>query len=394
MYWVFWGAVALTLYTYGGYLLLLVLLDAFRTLRSNAQYLGGNAERRLPSSRTLPTVSVLIAAHNEEACLREKLENTLAFDYPPNRLQILVGSDGSTDGTDAIVRQFANRGVVLSAAPRAGKSSVLNRLAKLATGQVWLFSDANTMIAPDALRLLVRSLADDSVGGACGRLRLITPAGAPVSEGVYWRLENLLKFYESRLGTIIGANGALYALKRTEWRPLPASTIVDDFLATMRVVLHGRRFVYDPAAVATEETASDLAGEFRRRVRISAGNFQVLGELRPLLARVSFAGFAFWSHKVLRWLVPFFGVAALVSNVALLRHGSIYLVALLLQALLLIAAICPTSGLPAPVVRVATLARYFVEMNAAIVVGLARHLTRSQTATWRRTDRTPVRRAA
>jgi cellulose synthase/poly-beta-1,6-N-acetylglucosamine synthase-like glycosyltransferase len=342
----------------------------------------------------MPVVSILIAAHNEADCIREKLENTLAFDYPLERLQILVGSDGSTDGTNEIAREYASRGVVLSAAGREGKASVLNRLAQLATGQLWLFSDANTMIAPDALRRLVRHFGDDSVGGVCGRLRLTTPAGAPVSEGVYWRYENLLKFYESRLGTIIGANGALYMLRRSEWHPLPSSTIVDDFVASMRVVLSGRRFVYDPAAVATEETATDLSGEFQRRVRISAGNFQALRELRPLLVKPTFSAFAFWSHKMLRWLAPFFMLLGLFANATLLRHGALYVLTLAAQVLLLMAALAPSDDLPAPLARPMATARYFVEMNAAIVVGLGRHLTRSQAATWRRTERTPVRRAA
>jgi cellulose synthase/poly-beta-1,6-N-acetylglucosamine synthase-like glycosyltransferase len=390
---VFWSAIFLVLYTYGGYLLLLVLADAFNTLRTTARYLSGTERRRNKRPPELPTVSVLIAAHNEAACIKEKIENTLAFDFPPDKLEILVGSDGSTDGTDEIVRQFAARGVKLSSAPRAGKASVLNRLAELATGHCWLFTDANTHIEPDALKRLVGRASSPNVGAVCGRLELVAPSGAPQSEGLYWRYENLLKFFESRYGALMGANGGLYLLRRSEWAPLPADTIVDDFLVTMRVVSRGRQVVYEPSAIAREETAVDLSGEFKRRVRIAAGNFQSLRELWPLLARTTFAGFAFWSHKVLRWTAPFLLAAAFVSS-ALLSGQLLYAIAFLGQAafygLALFAHLGFASG-----IRGASTARYFVEMNVALALGLYRYLTGRQRATWQRTIRTsPEKRAA
>lgn len=390
---VFWGALAVVAYAYGGYLLALVALDAAEALRSNARYLAGSLDRRRrPQAVGWPKVSVLIAAHDEESCLRQKLENTLALDYPADRLELFVGSDGSTDATDAIARTFADRGVRLSAAPRGGKVAVLNRLARAATGTLWLFTDANTMLAPDALRRLVERAEDPAVGAVCGRLRLVTPAGGDGGEGLYWRYENLLKLYESRRGALMGANGGLYLLRASAFRPLPPDTIVDDFLVTMRVLLDGRRLVYAPEAVATEETAADGAGEWRRRVRISAGNFQALRELWPLLGRLDFVAFALWSHKLLRWTAPLWLTLAFAANLALARRGAWALV-LAAQVLFYVAALVRprVEGLPG---RLVSLAHYFVAMNAALAWGFVRFVRGRQAATWQRTARTGARKAA
>ncbi len=387
--WVFWSATALTFYTYVGYLILLVLMDALADLAANLRALS---DQPAPGARPeeLPTVTVLIAAYNEESCLREKLQNTLAFDYPPEKLTILVGSDGSTDATDEIVRSFGSRGVRLSAAPRAGKAQVLNRLARFAPGQVWLFTDANTLIAPDALRLMTARLRDPRIGGVCGRLRIVAPNEAVASEGLYWKYETLLKIYESRRSALIGANGGLYCIRREEWQPLPPDTVVDDFLVSMRIVACGRGFIYEPRAVAAESASADLAGEFRRHVRISAGNYQALRELRALLIRRSFAAFAFWSHKVLRWSVPLFLLLAFLSNLLLLGRGPFYVLTLGIQLAVLAAALVPQDRLPGLPGRICGLARYFVEMNAALAVGLLRYLRRAQTVTWQRTDRAAI----
>jgi cellulose synthase/poly-beta-1,6-N-acetylglucosamine synthase-like glycosyltransferase len=389
----FWMALALVAYTYGGYLLVLVAVDAVDALRRNAAWLAAPGERRRATTAPeLPRVTVLIAAYNEESCLREKLENTLALAYPADRLEILVGSDGSTDATDAIVTSFAARGVRLSAAPRGGKVAVLNRLTREATGTLWLFTDANTMLEPDALCRLVDRARDPWVGGVSGRLRLVAPEGGVAGEGAYWKYENLLKLYESRRGALMGANGGLYLLRASEWRPLPGDTIVDDFLVSMRVVAGGRRLVYAPEAVATEETAVDLQGEFRRRVRIAAGNFQSLGELSPLLFRRDFAAFAFWSHKLLRWLAPAFLLTMLLANVAL--AGRPFYALVLAGQLAFYGAALLRTPVPGSLGRLVALARYFVEMNAALAVGFGRFLRGSQRATWQRTQRTPQRRAA
>lgn len=365
-----------------------MLIDALRRLfeRRDGRTVVQEGGGELP----LPKLSVLIAAHDESAVIADKLDNTLAFDWPKEKVEILVGSDGSTDGTDEIVRQYADKGVILSPAPRVGKASVLNRLARQATGDVFLFTDANTMISPDAPRLLCAALSDPRVGVVSGKLRLVTPEGGDACEGLYWRYETLLKRYESRFGALVGANGGLYVLRASLWKPLRPDTIVDDFIVSMRPLMQGFQAVYEPKAVAEEETAPSVAAEWRRRVRIAAGNFQSLRELHPLLRTPSFGGLAFWSHKITRWTAPFALGLMFVSSASLIP-SPLWTVVFAAQALFYALAVAARLGVPG---GVPSLARYFTEMNAALVVGLVRWVRGSQAATWQRTARQRNQRAA
>jgi cellulose synthase/poly-beta-1,6-N-acetylglucosamine synthase-like glycosyltransferase len=377
-------SVVALVHAWGGWLALLVSLDALRGLKARwAAVVDEPVEpvRRLPWR---PKVSVLVAAHDEADGIAAKIENTLAFEYPVDRVELLIGSDGSTDGTDAIVEGYAERGVRLSRGPRVGKAGVLNRLAKLASGEVLLFTDANTHVAREALRRLVDALADPRVGGASGRLRLVTPAGASAEEGLYWRLENLLKSYESDAGALMGANGGLYVLKADAWRPLPDGTVVDDLVASMRVLVEGRRLVWVPEAVASEETNPEPV-ERRRRVRIAAGNFRALALLAPLLFGRGFVSLAFWSHKLLRWMGPMWLFVMFASSAAM-SHRSGWRALLALQSIAWLLALLPASAaarLGAP----ARLWRTFAVMNGAFLLGFLRFARGRQTAVWQRTER-------
>ena len=391
---VFWIAVGCILHTYLIYPLLLVALDAIGQARGAWGYLGGNERRRPPAQLGLPHVSVLIAAYNEQACMARRIENLLAQDYPADKLEILVGSDASTDETDAIVQRYAARGVKLSRAERSGKAGVLSRLVALAKGEVLVMTDANTEFERDAIRCLVQPLRDDEVGLVCGRLRLHSPAGAPVTEGAYWKLESLLKLYESRRGCVMGANGGIYAVRSHLFPPLPAGTVVDDFVAALRVLAAGSRVCYEPEAVAHEEAAPDHSNEYRRRVRIAAGCFRALSQHRDLLSpRHGFTAFALWSHKVLRWFVPHAMVVAFVSNLFLTRAGTFYSLALLAQCCAYALAALSLLGMtPRHVRALADAAAHFVEMNAALLVGFVKYSRGTQGQTWVRTDR-PARAA-
>lgn len=372
-------------YAYGGYLLVLVAIDAGRNLARIHRAIAGGAPMRVGAPRPLPKVSVLIAAHNEAEVIASKLENTLALDHPPDLLEVLVGSDGSTDGTDAIVSSFVSRGVRLSAAPRAGKVGVLNRLGRQASGSVLLFTDANTMLEPDALGRMLATLDDPEVGAVCGRLQLVSSDGSS-AEGLYWRYECLLKEYESRCGSVMGANGGLYLLRAEEWRELPADTIVDDLLVTLRVVQRGRALKYAPDAVAREE-AGDTSTEFRRRVRIATGNFRALHELWPILLQGGFTSFAFWSHKLLRWCVPVFLVTAFITS-ALLIGRPLFAAAFVMQ----VGGLAIACGLPRS--RAGRLLGHFLAMNLALAIGFVRSLRSGRPAIWDRTVRTGEPRAA
>ena len=385
----FWAAVLAVLHTYLFYPLLLILLDGFEQARGAWRYICGSERRRPPAQLGLPHVSVLIAAYNEASCIGQRIENLLAQDYPAEHLEILVGSDASTDGTDAIVQHYAARGVKLSRGERAGKAGVLARLVVMAKGEVLVLTDANTEFEKDAIRQLVQPLRDPSVGLVCGRLRLHSPLGAPIVESAYWKLESLLKMYESRRGCVMGANGGIYAVRRHLFPPLPAGTVVDDFVAALRVLQSGYEVRYEPEAVAHEEAAPGHADEYRRRVRIAAGCFRALSHFRDLLApRHGFSAFALWSHKVLRWLVPQALLVALLTNVVLAPHSQLYGVLLFAQSALYALAALGLLGMsPRHLSKLTDPAAHFVEMNAALLVGFLRFSRGTQGQTWVRTER-------
>lgn len=380
--WVFWGAVLLLLHTYFFYPSILVALNRQKKREARAR-----VEQRT-GAPALPSVSIVVAAYNEEGCIQQKLENSLALDYPKELLEILVGSDGSTDRTEALVRSCRDRRVRLSTAPRAGKTSVLNRCIPQASGDIIVLTDANTMIQPDAIRKLVAHFEDPEVGVVCGSLRLYNPTSESYEESAYWRYESFIKEQEGARGTVLGANGGLYAIRRSLFTALPPSTIVDDFVIPMRIIERGFRGAYEKNAVAHEETTEDYDREFGRRARIAAGNFQSLAMVpRLLLPSAGFTAFAFWSHKVLRWSAPALMVLAFLANLLMIGSG-LYRLMLFAQFLFYALAWAGSTGaLPGALRRVGSIAYYFVSMNVAMTVGFWRFLRNSQGAAWDRTAR-------
>jgi cellulose synthase/poly-beta-1,6-N-acetylglucosamine synthase-like glycosyltransferase len=385
----FWAAVLVVLHAYVFYPVVLFFFDGIEQARSAWRYIGGQERRHPPAQIGLPAVTVLISAHNEAACIGRRIENLLAQDYPEGKLEILVGSDASTDGTDAIVQRYAARGVKLSRGERQGKAGVLARLGRLATGEVLVLTDANTEFEKDAVRLLVQPMRDPAVGLVCGRLRLHSPLGAPVSEGAYWKLESLLKLYESHRGCVMGANGAIYAVRKHLLLPFPAGTVVDDLAAALRVLQSGYEVRYEPEAVAHEEAAPGSADEYNRRVRIAAGGFRALSHFRELLSpRHGFTAFALWSHKLLRWLVPQALVLAFVANIALAVGSQGYALLFGVQcALYALAALGLLRASPRRLRKLADPAGHFLEMNAALLVGFWRFSRGTQGQTWDPTER-------
>lgn len=374
----FWAAAVLLAQTYFLYPLWLLVLARMKRGESSAP----------ACPRVWPTVSLVVAAHDEAECIEEKLRNSLALDYPPDRLEVLIGSDGSTDGTDAIVEAHPDPRVHLRAAPRAGKTSVLNRCIPAARGDLVVLSDANTRIEPGALKALVRHFQDPGVGAVCGRLQLYNPTRAEYEESAYWRYESWLKAMEGKQGAVVGANGGLYAIRRDLFTSLPPSTIVDDFVIALRLLDQGYRVLYEPQALASEETTEDYGREFGRRARIAAGNFQSLGLVPGLLSPFrGFPAFAFWSHKVLRWCAPALMLVALLANVLLL-DAPFYRFTMAAQVGFYGLAVLGSLAVgPALVRRAAGIAYYFVTMNLAIAVGFWRFLRNSQAAAWERTAR-------
>jgi cellulose synthase/poly-beta-1,6-N-acetylglucosamine synthase-like glycosyltransferase len=316
---VFWSAVALVGYAYVGFPVLILLR-------------GLLWRRPYATLENTPTVSLIIVAHNEAASIGSKLENALALDYPADRLEVLVASDGSTDGTDEIARGYAARGVRLMSLPRQGKIPALNTVVAAATGEVLVFSDANSIYAPDALRALMRPLADPAVGGVAGDQRYAKDGTAAAGERAYWSLDRWLKKLESAAGNTISATGAIYAIRRSLFRECP-SGVTDDFATSTGVIAQGYRLVFAGDAAAYEPVAKANGVEFGRKVRVMTrglrGVLMRSALLNPL--RYGFYSLQLFSHKVLRRLVVVPLLVLLAVTPLLWNEGPVYRAALVGQ---------------------------------------------------------------
>lgn len=344
-----------------------------------------------PLPQRWPTVTFVVAAYNEERVIGEKLRNTLALDYPKDRFEIIVVSDGSTDATESLVRSFAPRGVVsLHEPPRRGKTAALNRAVKRASGEIVVFSDANNDFSPDAIRMLVRHFSDPRVGGVSGAKR-IKPAAdrqSSVGDGLYWRYESAVKFAESRLGTITNADGEIFGVRRKLYRSVPEHIINDDAQITLDLVGQGYRVLYEPEARSYEFASIRIQDDFQVKVRMVAGGFQTLVENAAVLFPLrSWFAWAFFSHKTLRWLAPLFLMLALGASVTLSREP-LYLAALMAQLGFYGLALAGYLRIGRGAVSAATYVPfYFTTMNLAALMGLLRFLRRRQTVQWRKAQR-------
>ncbi len=308
---VFWGALATVAYVYAGYPLVVFVLARLR----------GRGVRR--EANYLPSVSFIIAAYNEEAAIAAKLDNTLALDYPRDRLEVIVVSDGSTDRTDEIVRtRYAGRATLLALGGRQGKTVGQNRAAAMARGEILVFSDATTMYRPDCLRKLVRNFADPDVGLVTGDVLYGREAGAAADRGraAYWNYESVLRRQESAVHSVLGAAGCVYALRRRLYTPLPAD-LISDVVQCVKVVEQGYRAVVDDEALVYEPAESrGMREELERRARVIARSLRGTWYLRRFFHPLRHPWFCWQilSHRLLRWAVPLFLVTAFLANLALL----------------------------------------------------------------------------
>jgi cellulose synthase/poly-beta-1,6-N-acetylglucosamine synthase-like glycosyltransferase len=393
-----WTALALVAFSYVGYPLVLLAWAAFDDLFGALRFLAGGPDRRERNGPAeWPRVSLVVAAFDEEACIGEKVRNSLALDYPPDRLEILIGCDGCTDRTAAIARQAGGERVrVVELTPRSGKATVLAKLVPAATGDVVVLTDANVMLEPGAVRALARRFRDPAVGAVVGRLRLQNPTNGEFEEGLYWKYETFLKYLEGKRGCVLGANGGIYAIRRILFGPLPPDTITDDYVIPVRIAVRGWRVPFEPAAVAHEDTTEDPAKEFGRRARIGAGNWQSILRVPDVLdPRTGFVFFAFVSHKLLRWTTPLLLALVLLGSVAAAARPEAWTYRLLVAAqlgfyALAFAGWCGAAG---PLRRAASFAHYFVAMNVALTIGLWRFVRGTQGAAWQRTARAAARAA-
>jgi cellulose synthase/poly-beta-1,6-N-acetylglucosamine synthase-like glycosyltransferase len=361
-------------YTYAGYPLLLALVSALKP-------------RKVRRGQFEPTVTIIITAYNEERDLAAKIENTLALDYPRELLEIIVASDCSSDRTDKIARDFAVHGVQLHRQPeRLGKTAAQNAAVEKAHGEIILFSDATSLYQPDAVRATMPSFADVKVGCVAGRLEYVDGSDSRVGRGArsYWSYETFLKRHESRVGSLIGASGCLYAVRRSAYIPLYHEACSDFIIAT-KMVEQGLRAVYEPNAVCFEQTNRQSDKELKMRVRIIAQTFTDLWRHRALLnpIRGGFYSVQLLSHKVMRYLVPFFLMGLFVSS-AVLAPGSLFF--RLIFAAQIAGYACPALAWMLDRVgirsRLLAFPQYFMLANLASLIGCYKFLRGQRYASW------------
>lgn len=321
----FWLGLAVLVYVYGGFSVLLALAAKI-------------VNRRVVQKEITPRVSVIIAAYNEQQNIAEKLENVLSLDYPSEMLEVIVASDGSDDQTATIVAGFERRRVQLLDLPRQGKIFAIDAAVKRASGEILVFSDANTIFLPQALRMLVRNFADPSVGGVCGNQKHLPPDKSDNSsegEHLYWAYDKWLKTRESLTGSIVSADGAIYAI-RTRLYEMPARTdVTDDFAISTGVIEKGYRLVFENDALAHEKASVKAADEFNRKVRIMNRGLRSVLLRKKLLNpfKYGFYSIVLFTHKVLRRMVPFVLLWLLLANFILAAQSSFFVALAMLQVL-------------------------------------------------------------
>lgn len=371
---IFWSSIGLAMYVYVGYPMLVFALARIRP-------------RKTRKADIEPTLSLIITAYNEERAIRQKIENSLALDYPKERLEIIVASDCSGDRTDEIVEEYEERRVELVRQPhRGGKTAAQNLAVEHAAGEIIVFSDATSMYRPDALRMLVRNFADEFVGCVAGKLIYVDPEKTDVGTGArsYWEYETLLKESESRVCSLIGVSGCIYAVRRASYKPMYPEACSDFLIATV-VFRQGLRTVYEPEALCTEETNQIGEKEMRMRVRVISQTFTDLWRNRDMMNpfRSGFYAVQLVSHKLLRYSVPLFITATFVSSAALAFSSFLFLIMFALQMLFLAAA-ASAWALERAGVRLGPLSipYYFLLTNVASVAGFLQFLRGERYAAW------------
>lgn len=363
---VFWCSAGLLVYTHAGYPPALWLLSRLRRTATVPE----------ASQPEPPSVTLVVAAYDEEAAIEQKVRNALALDYPRERLELIVASDGSSDRTAELARS-AGADLVLDL-PRVGKAAAQDEAVRRASGEVLAFSDANSLWAADALRRLTAPFADESVGYACGQVRFTSRAGATNQEGAYWRYEMAVRALESRLGGITAGNGAIYALRKADYTA--GDPYTGDLSLPFRMAKRGLRSVYVAGALAEEPMVDTLEGEFRRKRRMMSRAWGTVlrgGMLSPRGYPPLFA-FEMASHRVLRYASPLLHLIALGTNIALVGQGAVYVVTLALQGAFFVAG---ALGAFVPL-RAFRLAYYYALVTASIAVGFVDWLRGGTPLVW------------
>ncbi len=373
--WISIGAIA---YAYAGYLLLITILALF-------------IDNRVKKREIEPSVSILISAFNEEKDIERKLKNSFELDYPCNKLEIVVASDGSTDSTDDIVRKYENnsagiRVILHRVEGRLGKTAAQNSAVKVCNGDIIIFSDAASMYDQNAVRAIVRNYADPSVGAVSGMYKYINKEGASVGFAtiLFWNLENFIKSRQSRIKTITGCCGCIYSVRKELYTPLPPE-IISDLVEPLTILRKGYRIVFEPEALAFEETAGRAEEEFKMRIRVIVRGMNGMLFVKDLFNpfKYPFVSFQLISHKVMRWLVPVFAIVAFISNMALVGtswfYNATFICQVLFYSLAFIGYLAEKKGIHK---KVFYLPLYFCIVNLASLISMFKVMKKENIVTW------------
>ena len=327
----------------------------------------------------LPKVSVIISAHNEENVIEEKIQNTLAFEYPKDKMEILIGDDGSNDRTAEILESYSSQILLLKNEKNEGKAAMLNKLCAEAKGEFLLFSDANTIVREDALKNIIAEFSDGRTGCVCGKLVLEAENfDLSKTESIYWKGESRLKFLESGFGAVMGSNGALYAIRSSLYCKLPTHKVVmDDFYITAKILMKNYASVFCENALAFEKASASKLGEFKRKIRISRANFNFLFDFLPLLSPLHpVKAYMFLSHKLLRWLSPFLLIALFSCSILLMEEHIFYKIFLSIELFFIVFALIGIKAF-----------KYFLSMNFALFLGFCKSFFKEKGGAWKRIER-------
>ena len=375
----FWISFSLLFYTYIGYGLLLFIYNRIFKEKPSA------------GAHFLPPVTVVIPAYNEEYIIRRKIENCLSLHYPKEQIFFLFITDGSTDNTADIIREYATI-QLMHQAPRGGKSAAINRAMQAVQTPLVVFTDANAILHPQSIEKMVRHFSNPKVGGLSGEKRIADNSVSAVGFGekIYWQYESQLKKANADFYTIIGAAGELFAIRSALFTPLDEQVILDDFIISARICQQGYRFLYEEEAVAIETSSATLADERKRKIRISAGSFQTLSLLSGLLN--PFSNFRVWfqyiSHRVLRWVAcPILLPALLISSYFLASAGLFYSVCFWGQVSFYVVALVGWLQPEKWKNKLLTIPAYFTFMIFSQYTGFYRHITKKQTVFWEKAAR-------
>ncbi len=372
----FWISLFAVFYAYLGYPLLLVIVSIFFRRELSSETL-----------KELPTVSLLISAYNEEKVIRDKLENSLSLDYPKEMLEIVVVSDGSDDNTEEIVKRYTERGIILRSYPgRIGKTACLNEAVPQAKGDIVVFSDANAQFDSHAIKEMVKHFMDPKIGFVTGRTRYISQKDNFLRDsiGLYSRIETFTKKNESKISSCVGADGAIFALRKRLFRLLRADDI-NDLVIPLSVIRQGYRGILAENAFCLEQTSGSISGEFNRQTRIASRTLRALFSNLDLTNpfRYTFFSFELLSHKMIRYFVPLLMVTLFLSNLALAGKSRFYIAPLAAQIVLYIFAWLGHKSIELP--RLGSVIRTvysFAMTNAAIAVGWVKYFRNENVRVW------------